>query len=357
MKNISLNNFDLIRLFAALQVAITHITTHLGFNSQFLDILKLFPGVPVFFFISGFLIYGSYVKSKKNLKPNANFFMKRFLRIYPALYLYIFLSLLSVWQSGYFSNLELDPSQLVTWIASQVTIFQFYNPEFMRGYGTGVLNGSLWTIAVELQFYLITPFLFLFLNKANIKLIGFILFTLISINIFNTSANESSMLFNTSHHNDESVLYKKLFNVSFLPWYYMFVLGALVYKFNSFIDIVKKMNLFFLLLLYVLCYLFTKNLGWYNNINPIAYFILILLIIKCAYSVPDLSDKLLRKNDISYGIYIFHMPIVNYLLYKNIVGTDGVLTAIFFTFAASIFSWFALEKVILAKKRNAQRKI
>lgn len=356
MKMQTSNNFDLIRLFAATQVAMQHIMQHFGFDNQLLTIIEFFPGVPIFFFVSGFLIYGSYTKSKENSKPNINFFLKRILRIYPALYLCVVLSLLSVYQSGYLHNLEFHPGHFIAWVVSQVTFVQFYNPEFMRGYGVGVINGSLWTISVELQFYILTPLLFLFLNKANIKLVGFFLAALICINIFNTNLGESSIVFNT-HSNVENNFYKKVFNVTFLPWFYMYVLGAVIYKFDRFINLVKNINFFALLLLYVICYFFTEKLGWKNNINPIAYAALILLILKCAYSFPTLSDNLLKSNDISYGIYLFHLPIVNYLLYKNISGYDGVLVALFFTFVLSILSWFILEKKVLAIKTNAHRKI
>ena len=55
--DITTNNFDLIRLFAASQVAITHASEHLGFNHPIIDAIAFLPGVPIFFFISGFLIY------------------------------------------------------------------------------------------------------------------------------------------------------------------------------------------------------------------------------------------------------------------------------------------------------------
>ncbi len=52
------NNFDLIRLCAASQVMLTHATFY--FHSQTLStlasLLALIPGVPAFFFVSGFLI-------------------------------------------------------------------------------------------------------------------------------------------------------------------------------------------------------------------------------------------------------------------------------------------------------------
>ena len=54
------NNFDLIRLFAAFQVLIFHSTTHLELTNEVnFYILDLFPGVLMFFVMSGFLIMSS----------------------------------------------------------------------------------------------------------------------------------------------------------------------------------------------------------------------------------------------------------------------------------------------------------
>jgi peptidoglycan/LPS O-acetylase OafA/YrhL len=63
MKQISReNNFDLLRLFAALQVVIWHSIEHLQLDMDIVrNIIQHFHGVPVFFTISGFLIAGSYI--------------------------------------------------------------------------------------------------------------------------------------------------------------------------------------------------------------------------------------------------------------------------------------------------------
>ena len=43
------NNLNLIRLCAALQVAIVHSGGYLDINIQYLKFLNFFPGVPIFF--------------------------------------------------------------------------------------------------------------------------------------------------------------------------------------------------------------------------------------------------------------------------------------------------------------------
>ena len=68
MKDIfKVNNFDLIRLIAALQVVFDHCLDHLKIDQKWFflsEISRLFPGVPIFFFVSGFLISKSYENNK-----------------------------------------------------------------------------------------------------------------------------------------------------------------------------------------------------------------------------------------------------------------------------------------------------
>ena len=203
------NNFNLIRLFAALQVAIVHSASYLDINLQFLQFLNLFPGVPIFFFISGYLI----IKSFRNNYKLKNFFYNRILRIYPGLYFCFFITVISIIISQYLKNIDINYYQLFIWLVTQLSFFQIYNPDFLRGYGVGVVNGSLWTISVEIQFYLLTFFIYLILSKYK-KLLILIFGLCIFLNIINAVFNE------------KAVFFSKLFNYSFLPWLYMFLWGC-----------------------------------------------------------------------------------------------------------------------------------
>ena len=80
------------------------------------------------------------------------------------------------------------------------------------------------------------------------------------------------------------------------------------------------------------------------------------LILKIAYTAPKLSDKILKKNDISYGLYIFHMPIINYFLHQQVTGTAGFFLTILLTVIIASMSWFFFEKKILSFKKYALRK-
>jgi peptidoglycan/LPS O-acetylase OafA/YrhL len=344
VNNSSQNNFDLIRLFAASQVAVSHTAGYFGLGSPILSILSLFPGVPIFFFVSGYLIYGSYEQSSKNSNTNLNFFHKRFLRLYPALWLCFVISLISIWYSGYLSGVELSMLDFIAWTIAQNTIFQFYNPDFMRGYGVGVINGSLWTISVEIQFYLLTPFIFYLLKKFKFVSVLLVILILVFANVLNPSWNENLNI------------YQKFFGVSFVPWLYMFILGSLAYKYSSFLKILRGTHFLSILGLFIISYFLTKDIGWSNNINPISYLLMAATIMKIAYTKPHLSDTILKKNDISYGIYIFHMPIANYFLYQETVGIVGFIITAILTVIVAILSWFFYEKKFLLLKKSALRK-
>jgi peptidoglycan/LPS O-acetylase OafA/YrhL len=140
MMDIKRNNIDLLRLLAALQVMFTHTMNHLHVDSIILkllyNVLSFFPGVQIFFIISGFLITASYERNY-NIKQYA---FNRFLRIYPALWVAFFISVLIISALNYCHSSDLK--DFIIWTFCQITCFQFYNPSFLRAFGVGVLNGS-----------------------------------------------------------------------------------------------------------------------------------------------------------------------------------------------------------------------
>ncbi len=115
------NNFDLLRLLAAMQVMLFHGISHFQLEQDLpvlLEVLRPFPGVPIFFFVSGFLISRSY-KSNSRI---AEFVQNRSLRIFPALVVCTLAALLSVYLTGYLANVDLGAGQFVLWVLGQVTI-------------------------------------------------------------------------------------------------------------------------------------------------------------------------------------------------------------------------------------------
>jgi len=341
------NNFNLVRLFAALQVTVHHAFVHLNINTDSLTIIKyldLFPGVPIFFFVSGFLI----TKSFERNPIISGYIRNRLLRIYPALIVCVFLSVGSVWVTKYFSNIDVGFSKLLVWILAQISFVQFYNPDFMRGYGTGVLNGSLWTVAVELQFYTLVPLYYWIFNlaKSKNKIILVIILFFMTLHI---------IYFLLIGKYGEYLLYK-LWGVSFIPWLYMFFIGAFFQRnFNKMHLILSDKFLLIFPIYLLISYYSVYHLGWDsgNSLNPILYLILSITIFSFAYSHNTLGGSLLKSNDISYGIYIYHMPIVNFLLfYRHTSSIFNIFQAVVSTLVFAILSWFFIEKPAMKLKKD-----
>jgi peptidoglycan/LPS O-acetylase OafA/YrhL len=72
-----------------------------------------------------------------------------------------------------------------------------------------------------------------------------------------------------------------------------------------------------------------------------------------AFTHPQLSDRLLRRNDISYGVYIYHMPVVNLLVTLGLVGRAiGFPIVMCVVLVCAGLSWRLVEKPALRWKKH-----
>ena len=342
-----MNNFDLIRLFAATEVMIVHAITYLNPSPQWdtlYNILHVAPGVPIFFFVSGFLVYQSWAKQSGH--RFRNFYRNRALRLYPGLWVCFAASLLSVTATGYFGTIYVPIREFVLWIGAQLSFIQFFNPDFMRSYGSGVLNGSLWTIPVELQFYVLTPVLaWLLIRHRHWFFPMLIVFALANIL--------------TSRMNEE-LLAVKLLSVSFIPWIFMFMTGAFVSTNERLRHLILRVPLTLLLLAYSVSYFISLKFGatMGNEINPFMFVILACLVLKVAYTKPGTANRILRHNDISYGVYIYHMPIINLVIYLGLASSPLAAPAAFLTtLCIAGLSWKYVERPSLRRKTTSLRPV
>ncbi len=353
-----INNFDLLRLAAAMQVVIFHSSEWMDIGSADASWLLAFfhriPGVPVFFFISGFLISRSYETNSKL----SDYARNRAFRIFPALWACFAVSIIMVYFSGYFSTVVVPLKTFLIWSVTQLSFLQFYNPTFMDGFGNGVLNGSLWTISVELQFYVITPLLYMSLRSIPKAAFDLVLVALIVLfagfNIFYHHMIPDFKLLEP----DSMVM--KLGYVSFAPWVYMFFIGVLAQRNfeplrNLCVGIVRLP--LFVILYFLVSYLTIDVLGLGEagqTMDPFSYIALCFCIMSIAYTLPNLANKILRRNDISYGLYIYHMPVVNLFIYLGYTGRiSHQLMAIGCAVVLASLSWFLIERPAMKLKRHA----
>ncbi|HHX8669793.1 TPA: acyltransferase family protein [Vibrio alginolyticus] len=343
MKYSKINNFDLIRLFAALQVVIGHSVHHLDVKFIPYDyFLRFFPGVPIFFLVSGYLISSAYQRSP-TLRHYA---FNRFVRIFPALWVCLLFTVIMV---IFVVKADFSLIELTQWIFAQATIGQFYNPDFLRSFGVGVINGSLWTIPVEIQFYLMTPILYFFIQKFSSKKSGY---ALIFLFLFFLIINQVYGRF--VHDNDEISILGKLFGVTFIPYFCYFLLGCILQKYRDYIIQLLSGKLIIIIFSYMVLAVICDNLGlitYGSFITPLLLIPLAMLVICVAYTKKDFSFMTLKGNDISYGVYIYHMLWVNLFIYIGFENYIGLWAVILFTVLSGFVSWRIIERPVLSFKR------
>jgi peptidoglycan/LPS O-acetylase OafA/YrhL len=341
------NNFDLVRLLAATQVAMLHSMEHLEVPVGRYELLIAYvPGVPAFFFISGFLISASWERN-----PDIRtFFANRFLSIFPGLWAATLLAAATLLVFGSGVDLRGNLPTFGLWFFTQSTIFQAWTPDFLRGYGVGAVNGSLWTIAVELSFYAFIPVLYLVFRSFGRA-------TAILITIVILSFTVQYVLYGNKDLIGETLMYK-LVRASPLPWVGMFCCGILAQRYLQNIIGLFAGRFVHFLLLYIAVSLVTQTWplppvlrGASNSMGIVNYTAMMGLLLAIAYTNAGLSDRLLRRNDISYGMYIFHMPIVNVLVECGILGWTGFVIALMATTAISSLSWRWIERPALRLRR------
>jgi peptidoglycan/LPS O-acetylase OafA/YrhL len=341
------NNFNFLRLFFSFSVAIGHAWMSKP-ESFLLPFLKLFNGhvaVCGFFIISGFLITKSYSESI-SVKE---YFIKRCRRLMPAYCMVVLLcaaglSLLSdLSPEEYFTS-----PQLYQYIAANLSFMNFLQPAlpgvFMSGEvtkRTPEINGSLWTIRIEVLFYILVPLIVFMLSKFKSRR---------RINIALISAYILGILYGylwavIVKKFNSPLLYDIMGSSGYIPY---FVTG--IFCLINFDWLQKHLKYLIApgIIITVLEYIYT--------FNPVLEIFLPAglgtVIMFTAFNFSRLHT-VGKNGDYSYGIYIFHVPLLKILFdmgyYEvNIYTTVFLGISISFTFA--YLSWHLVEKTAL--KRN-----
>lgn len=164
-----LRQLDAVRGFAVLVVFVHNIdiypSLHLGLIAS-----NGWMGVDLFFVLSGFLITGILVDTKKSEDYFKNFYIRRCLRIWPLYYLALLFMFVIV--------PFLRPSEVQTIFSARSSPWWAY-PLFLQNFlvpiptmATGLLAVT-WSLAIEEQFYLVWPLVVRFCSEAKLRRIAF----------------------------------------------------------------------------------------------------------------------------------------------------------------------------------------
>lgn len=282
-----------IRLIAALQVVYVHCLylLHLDIPIAFTKVFSFFAGVPIFFTLSGFLIWWSIGRSKSF----GEYCRKRFWRIYPELWAAVAVEICFLL---IFYRHAINWTQLAAFTFGQSTIFQFWTPEFLRGYGCGCPNGALWTICVLIQYYVVAYFLFKFLHDS--KLLKWIMCILVFAIIGIASRSIEG----------RGALAFKLYQNTCVPYLWMFAFGAFLAEYwqKNLSKVISKWGCVCVLFAILIIIFRVDFLALRYGI--LQTFFTIIACLWIGYKFPKLN----LRTDVSYGVYIYHMTFVNMMI-------------------------------------------
>lgn len=331
------NSLDVLRLIAAFLVLYSHQHALIGVDEpSFFGLTSAGGlGVSIFFFLSGMLIYLSWLREPKL----STFFFKRSLRIFPGLIFVVFFVMFvlgpiftTLSLSAYFSNSQLW-NYLITptlWIQHQLPGV-FENNPF-----TGSVNGSLWTLPLEFLCYISIAIAGVlgFFRNGNTLAIGLLLVITGSVVI--------SLFFKdfTTHFN----------YIMFFWWGSVFAYLLQAIKIEGIRGSLERFthNKPAVLIALSIVIMFTAiDSGAFDRVILL---VLVSLFVFVALAVP--YGKLLsqRIGDLSYGVYIFAFPVQQSLI--EVMRTNQVQLSIMEYFLLSsaitcIFAWISWHYVEL----------
>ena len=262
-------------------------------------------GVDIFFVLSGFLISKILFDNRNKAEllniPKStvikNFYVRRTLRIFPIYYLTIFILYIFSDRTG--TDIKSSFIYFVTYTSN----FYFFNLQHWDG-----MLSHLWSLAVEEQFYLIWPWIILFVNK---KYLLPVISTFVVIGIL------SQFVLSDVYMND--LLTFTCFDAfglgALLSWITTYANQKLK-KFYVIISIVAAISVFFYIIGAI------QNMWTFIPLRTIVSFITIWVItyIIIKRETNSLRFKFILNNrmliflgKISYGLYLYHL-IIPYVL-------------------------------------------
>lgn len=324
------NSFNLVRLICCIGIIVAHTVVIANLDVFYIDIR--YEAVKAFFIISGFWVFQSYVRSK-SLKE---YFTKRLKKIVPTYYLVLALTILifsftsSLGMLGYFSS-----PQLLKYVLSNVFFLNFLCDSLPGVLDGAPINNALWTLKIEIGFYLILPLIIYILcrlGKGNKRKNNAIIFALIVLcDIVNTLISLMVDRFHLPSSLSEQ-----------LPMYLPYFLVGILYCTNF--SWWRDKSLLLTLVAFIVI------IVRYFIVLPVLEIIMPFAISEVVFSIAVKFHPLHRissllKKDITYPMYLIHCPIINLLIYFNTPRNLGILYPIIIILISALLG-FALDIVV-----------
>jgi peptidoglycan/LPS O-acetylase OafA/YrhL len=327
-----------VRGIAAFLVFFTHFSGGgLGFLTPNIGKVVAFGkfGVVVFFVLSAFTLALSISKSEKFSYPS--YLKKRFLRIVP-LYLFLLIATLALTRVNLQHSIDL--------IIRQITFSDLFNMWYR-----GSVIGASWTLAIEVFFYLLIPFIFFGFKKYR----GIILSAIILSFIIYLLSFKYLLL---PYYNIGSIDGTQHFSVE--RYVFPYVIGIALFFFIDKLKGIKFNNIFvglYLIFPFIFSYL-TAN----DDFTAIAFVTIWTLgLIVIGNSGNKIIDTIFNNRAvhflglISYSFYLIH-AIALQMLPKDMPQLQLTLIAFVVTMICSTFTYYVIEKPFIALAKKSFRR-
>jgi len=341
------NNFNLIRMIAAIAVLVAHsftLVTGDARNEPFSWVFGKSIGsmaVDFFFVASGLLITGSLLR-RPSIREYA---LSRILRIFPALILANLLCvvvlgplvtsehLLSYFSNGHTFKFFVLNNTLLVGLQYQLPGVFGENP-----YPFAV-NGSLWTLPHELRMYILIALSYvlsgLIAGEKKEKFLSIIVPSAAIIGLAIHFLSEFALI--------------DYFHGKKWPWLlFLFFSGASLFLHRNKIKLSTRAFTTLFFLLCVSAFNSTAFGFFYSFVVP-------YMVIYLAYIPGGLVRKYNYLGDYSYGVYIYAFPVQQSIVFffpDSRVG-DLILSSLLATLTLSVLSWTFVEKPSLGFKKTA----
>lgn len=337
------------RFIAAISIVVYHFAMDLfPFRENGVSFLfrQANLGVSFFFILSGFVMIIAYGGKGKTPINSGKFFMNRLARIYPAYLLaLIILVIYMVVRSRSFTGTE---------FFLNLFVIQTWFPEYALS-----LNTPGWSLAVEFFFYALYPFLFnrIYAKTGINRLILPILAVWIGTQVFfNIMINSS--FYQGFPSNSHNLLY--YFPIMHLNEFLIGNLGGLLLlKSRDTREVSYTGLLLFLAVLIVILLRFPLPWSYHDGLLAVVFVPFLLFLSKDRGIVSRIfsSKPLVFLGEISYGIYIFQVPV--YFWTKGMLRVAGITNpyAIFYIYLVFLIglsglSYLYIETPIRNRVKN-----
>ncbi len=290
-----------------------------------------------FFVVSGFLIFMSYERSSSLF----SYASKRARRIYPA-----YFTIVTVCAIGLVvvSSKNIGDYFSIDWLKYYITNLSFLNflkptlPGVFEANRLVVVNGALWTVKVEVMFYMVVPIIVLLFRKFGCLPVAILIYF---------SAVAYSYLLLLMADRTGMQLYTILAHQ--LPGQMSyFIMGGLLYYYMPFF---KRYHRYFAAIALVI--LIADSYYPLPMFEPFAIGSIVIFFALFLY-----VGNFGKYGDFSYGIYGLHFPVIQLLIYSGWFQDKPylfVITVIFISTTGAIVMWNLVEKRFLLRKSHYVR--